>query len=882
MAKRTFRLLRNLVGLPVLLLLLFALLQTEPAKALLARQISRWLSTSSDVQVRVGGISGLIPADMRVASLEVGDARGTWLRAEGLRCHWMLAELVDRRIRLGELSAERMVIERFPEMKSRSVRVARGVGLVESEVDRLAIRQLVLGEQVAGERLEYSVYSGGLRLRPSGRVTGSVAVGGAAEGSVDLDAQLGGELKLVAELKALYKPDLGLDHISGLADMTVSSNGMGGTVLADLRLGSFAGQVDGGVAYRDGRLSLSGVEMRSAGNRVKGNAVFSFAPNHIGITGDAVVLDVFTNRYELSTQADLRLSQGAWALQFDRLDFRGFGFLGVSFRGVVEPDWLDLEGRLSGFPLESLPFAAISNVTGRVGGTVQVVGSFALPMVEARLYVSNLTSVVASFDQIPEVDLAVDARLADGWLVAETSVSHGAQGAMTFAGRMPCAFSVKPYRFSPEPKRLKAKMSGRLDLGLLGGLADLDDQHLAGRLTADLALDQTLPPAERVTGFLELEGGMYEHYDWGVVLQQVQARLEASPSGLVIKKASATDGGDGHISISGEIGLWQNPVPLNLSAQVQKARLIRRDDVEATLSGALQLGGLLTQPELTGTVVVDRADVLLDHLPPPAPPLLTDYNATATNQVARAKRIGGLAPVCVDVTVEMPDQVFINASVLDSVWGGKVTIKDLPNGLSVAGRINPRRGYFSFIGKKFRLSPDGWIELNGAVPPEPSLNIITEYTRSDIVARLSLVGRLENPHYRLTSDPALPEDEILSHVLFNRDTSSISAYQAYQIAAAARELTGGLRGPGLIYKVRQAIGVDTLEWRESETVGGASSVAAGKYLTPALYVEVNSSLDENEGTGVMAEYEITRHFSVETSTGAKLRPGIGVNWKNDY
>jgi translocation and assembly module TamB len=236
-----------------------------------------------------------------------------------------------------------------------------------------------------------------------------------------------------------------------------------------------------------------------------------------------------------------------------------------------------------------------------------------------------------------------------------------------------------------------------------------------------------------------------------------------------------------------------------------------------------------------------------------------------------------------DIAVSMPDQIFVNASVIDSVWGGELQVKDAPDGFAVSGTIRPRRGYLSFIGKKFRLTDEGRIELDGVVPASPSMNISAEYSRSDIVAQLALTGKLNNPKYTLTSTPAMPEDEVLSHVLFGRDTSSISPYQAYQIAAAARQLSGGMNGPGFMYQMRQALSIDTLEWREPDTVDGTSSVAAGKYVTPGLYVEVNSTLENKEGsTGMMAEYEITRHFSVETSTGPQMRPGIGLNWKNDY
>jgi translocation and assembly module TamB len=216
------------------------------------------------------------------------------------------------------------------------------------------------------------------------------------------------------------------------------------------------------------------------------------------------------------------------------------------------------------------------------------------------------------------------------------------------------------------------------------------------------------------------------------------------------------------------------------------------------------------------------------------------------------------------------------------VLGGSLHIKDTPKGVSVSGKIEPQRGFVSFVGKKFRFT-DGEIQLDGSIPVNANLEDLTaEYSRGDVTARLVLNGPVSDPRFLLEATPAMPEDEVLSYVLFNRDTSSISPYQAFQIALAAKQLSGGISGPGFMFGVRKAIGVDTLEWREAEAAGEASSVAAGKYITSGLYVEVNQSLDAGGETGMMAELEVTRHFSVETYTGPKMQPGIGVNWRNDY
>ena len=309
---------------------------------------------------------------------------------------------------------------------------------------------------------------------------------------------------------------------------------------------------------------------------------------------------------------------------------------------------------------------------------------------------------------------------------------------------------------------------------------------------------------------------------------------------------------------------------------------MQRPEVEATVSGRLALAGRISRPLLSGRLVIDRADILPDNMVSPKPMMLTNYDVRPAVDRTAENRQRKPFPFGMDVRIEMPDQIYVNASLIDSVWGGSLQVKDTPAGLSIKGKVSPRRGYVTFIGKKFRLQ-QGDILFNGMVPAMPVFNDLTaEYARSGFTARLILNGKVNDPQFRMESTPALPEDEILSHVLFNRDTSTISPYQAIQVAAAARQLSGGLSGPGFMYGFRQTVGIDTLEWREPDEVGGSSSVAAGKYITSGLYVEVDSTFGTEATTGMTAEYEVNRHISVETSVGPSIRPGIGVNWKNDY
>jgi len=583
----------------------------------------------------------------------------------------------------------------------------------------------------------------------------------------------------------------------------------------------------------------------------------------------------------LDVEAVAHVGDSTWSVEFQKLEAEYLGSLGLSLRGRVGKERIDLAGVLAEVDLATVPISGVSNFTGRVGGQVSMTGSLHDPVVELALDLLDFTTAQAALDELPHLNFHVDAGLRDGQFFAESSITNAVSGRMVAAVDMPCVFSLQPFLFKMELQQLMASFKADVDLGLLNGLAFFNDQRVQGRLDSDLVYNgQNEPP---LAGHIAIQNGAYEHYGWGVVVRDIQAKMDAGPTGMVVREMTATDGDKGRIGVSGQIGIWEPSIPLDLHINIEKAKLLRRDEVEAVFSGSILVGDQLERPLVSGQLVVDRADILLDNMAPPAPRLLTNFDADEPTHEAVVAKVKTELPFALDIDVSMPDQIFLNASVIDSVWGGDLKIKDVLGGVSVAGVIRPKRGYLSFIGKKFRLTDEGRIDFDGAVPASPSLNLSAEYSRSDIVANLILSGKLDNLQYTLTSMPAMPEDEVLSQVLFGRDTSSISPYQAYQIAAAAKQLSGGVRGPGFMYQMRQAVGIDTLEWREPDTPDGKSSVAAGKYVTSGLYVEVNSTLENKEGsTGMMAEYEITKHFSVETSTGPQMRPGIGVNWKNDY
>jgi translocation and assembly module TamB len=135
--------------LPVVLVLAVVLAaNTGAGQLLLASQVGRF----SGGMVTLTGLSGRFPDALRLQRLEVRDARGVWLEAEGVRLDWSPLALLRRSARVDELAAARIGVARLP-VAAPAATPASGGGFslpVQVDVRSLEVGALALGPGVAG------------------------------------------------------------------------------------------------------------------------------------------------------------------------------------------------------------------------------------------------------------------------------------------------------------------------------------------------------------------------------------------------------------------------------------------------------------------------------------------------------------------------------------------------------------------------------------------------------------------------------------------------------------------------------------------------------------------------------------------------------------
>jgi translocation and assembly module TamB len=124
----------------------------------------------------------------------------------------------------------------------------------------------------------------------------------------------------------------------------------------------------------------------------------------------------------------------------------------------------------------------------------------------------------------------------------------------------------------------------------------------------------------------------------------------------------------------------------------------------------------------------------------------------------------------------------------------------------------------------------------------------------------------------------LPQDEVLSRLIFKRGVGELSPLQLAKLAAAAAELVGGGSNPSLLDSLRGAAGLDDLD--VVTDAKGNVAVQAGTYIQDNVYLGVQAGA--NGQSKVTINLDVTNDLKVQGAAGQDGNSSLGVFYESDY
>ena len=432
---------------------------------------------------------------------------------------------------------------------------------------------------------------------------------------------------------------------------------------------------------------------------------------------------------------------------------------------------------------------------------------------------------------------------------------------------------------------LAIKVTGSAPLALGNRFVADRGGQLSGTAKLDASVTGSLA-APKFSGGVSTSGAGYIDPQLNLRLTGITGRANLAGERLEIETLTAQLATGGSIAVGGSVGLGSE-LPADLSVRLNSARYADGNLFVATVSGNLQLSGNLQGSSLlSGAINVERADITVpesfgdntallatEHVNTPAAVATTLRRAAAdgsgTQTAQRAPSV-----VQLDVKVSAPNQIFIRGRGLDAEVGGSLVLKGTVTDMQPVGGFSLNRGRLSILGQRVTFEK-GTVTLVGDL--DPFLDFVARTEGEGITVFVNVVGRPSELDISFTSNPALPQDEVLSRLLFQRSMGELTPLQLAKLAGAAAELAGG-SNTSLVDSLRDKVGLDDLD-----VVTGADgnlAVQAGTYVQDNIYLGVQAGTDGD--TRVTVNLDITDDIRARASTGTNGDTGLGVFYESDY
>jgi translocation and assembly module TamB len=493
------------------------------------------------------------------------------------------------------------------------------------------------------------------------------------------------------------------------------------------------------------------------------------------------------------------------------------------------------------------------------------------------------------------IDGVIKAALDENRITMNAKLSSQ-QGLTSSANiELPAEASAAPFRIALVRDRpMKGVFQAEGEIQPLWDLFLGGERTLGGHLTAKAVLGGTVADP-KITGRADLTGGLFDDYATGLKLRALAIGAALNTDTIALDRFQASDTAKGQVSGSGQVSLARgggSTLTLNLNA----FRLIDNDTAQADASGQVSVTRDADgKAKIAGTLDLVKADI---NAAARTGPNIVSMEVIEKNRPFRLDEqlapqptpaAGGGQPtgVDIDVTLKAAKGVLVKGRGLDLDMSLNARVSGTTAKPVFDGEARVVRGAYDFAGKRFEFDDRGVVHLSNDAN---LIRLDLTATRVDpsLTAVIRIQGTAAKPQITLTSTPVLPNDEVLSQVLFGASASQLSPVEAAQLASALAALAGG-GGFDVVGGLRSFARLDRLALTGTNQTG--VSVAGGKYLTDNVYVELAGG--GRSAPNVQVEYRVTKNLSLVSSVGNQTTTQGGgvvnqngaklsVKWRRDF
>jgi hypothetical protein len=429
-------------------------------------------------------------------------------------------------------------------------------------------------------------------------------------------------------------------------------------------------------------------------------------------------------------------------------------------------------------------------------------------------------------------------------------------------------FAVPLWRLDKKSAYLTARVETDVDPALLntffpgvisGGGRIRSALQIAGRW-----------PHLAITGPVTASVPAIQKKEIGLNLHHIDLDIACTPDVITVRNLVAQTK-KGELRVTGSAHLPQ----LDFALKSRNFRIAIPDQgIKARTDIQLRLAGTLDAPDITGDIslgksVYDAAAVKKSKKK--SAPQENPAGERPTTASAPESRPSIWLSTAMDITVHWDRDVWYRDGITGIETQANIRLRKDRGAREplLTGQIVSLRGTYAYFGREFVIE-SAQIRFPGTPGINPLLNVEASYRSDPTLVYLDLTGELKQPTLKLRSIPPLPDQDVVSVLVFGRplsqlNTSGSSGTTGQQMAGLAGSVLGSYITKSLRETGLKQLDLDVLEVQPAQQ--GASRVTVGRYLTRNLFVSYGQTMSQTGSHGIAADYYLGPHWVLEGEAG---------------
>jgi translocation and assembly module TamB len=389
-------------------------------------------------------------------------------------------------------------------------------------------------------------------------------------------------------------------------------------------------------------------------------------------------------------------------------------------------------------------------------------------------------------------------------------------------------------------------------------------------------IDSRGTAAQDIGGEIDIVNASYASADSPVGLENGNGVLKLTTDRVNIQSFKGTVGG-GNVTASGGI-LYRPNLQFNLGLSAKNIRMLYPQGMREAIDANIRLAGTADNATLGGTV--DLTNLSL------TPGFDAATFAGQLGGVAAPTPVGGLAQnIHLNLAVRSSNNVNLMSRTLSVNGSANLQVRGTADQPVILGRVNLTDGDIILNGDRFVLQ-GGTIQFVNPSQTEPVLNIGVSTTIQQYDITMKFQGPTDQMRTRYTSDPALPEADIVHLLAFGNTTEAAANASAATPNQMAESLVANQVSSEVTSRFAKAAGISQLSispvlsnGQNSQQAG--ANITVQQRVTGNLFVTFSTNTAQATET-VQGQYKISPKVSLSATRDPNGGFGVDALIKKEY